>query len=68
MIIDILRDEMKRASSGLIPHVDTDLISKWSKFSKEEIKQLKEICFMLTWDNIIYDMAFEKLIIIHGML
>lgn len=60
MIIDILRNEMEMASRGLIPHIDTDLISKWSKFSKEEIKQLREICFMLTWDNIISDMAFEK--------
>ena len=51
---------MEIASRGLIPHVDTDMISKWSKFSKEEVKKLREICFMLTWDNIIYDMAFEK--------
>ena len=60
MTIDILRNEMEIARRGLIPHVDTDLISKWSKFSKEEVKKLREICFMLTWDNIIFDMAFEK--------
>lgn len=51
---------MEIASRGLIPHVDTDSISKWSKFSKEEVEKLREICFMLTWDNIIYDMVLEK--------